>query len=295
MNPRLSLAKKCFSWKPNLPLHKVYFNKGSYSLAHPVWNIKSAETVEVTHMKPVTMSDKLANFFCQTMRLLYDTMTGYKAGKMNENLYISRFIFLETVAGVPGMVGGMVRHLNSLRNLRTDGGWIHHLIEEAENERMHLLTFLRIRQPGIFMRLSIVWTQALFVAWYSAFYFCFPRTSHRFVAYLEEQAVKTYTQAIQDLDDGKLPKWSKMKAPKEAIKYWGLDEDASFRDMLISIRADEANHREYNHHFADINKDESLEGHEVHIKETLIEEASLSEVNVPKELEQLELKAETSK
>ena len=34
-----------------------------------------------------------------------------------------RTIFLETVAGVPGMVAGMLRHLQSLRAFRRDNGW----------------------------------------------------------------------------------------------------------------------------------------------------------------------------
>ena len=46
------------------------------------------------------------------------------------------------MAGVPGMVGGMMRHLRSLRTMQRDKGWIHTLLEEAENERMHLLTFM---------------------------------------------------------------------------------------------------------------------------------------------------------
>lgn len=37
------------------------------------------------------------------------------------------------------MVGGTLRHLRSMRLLKRDGGWIHSLLEEAENERMHLL------------------------------------------------------------------------------------------------------------------------------------------------------------
>ena len=45
--------------------------------------------------------------------------------------------------------------------MRKDNGWIHTLVEEAENERMHLLTFLQLRQPGLFFRgmvlLSQVW------------------------------------------------------------------------------------------------------------------------------------------
>jgi len=266
-------SKKNFSWKPNIPKHKIVFNTKSYLQPHAIWNLKSAEKVEMTHVKPKNFSDKSAYLYTMCFRYFYDFITRYKAGRMSENLYLNRFIFLETIAGVPGMVGGMLRHLGSLRNLRHDGGWIHHLIEEAENERMHLLTFLRIKQPGIIMRLSIVWTQFLFVIWYSLFYMLFPRTSHRFVGYLEEQAVKTYTQAIEDLDNGKLPNWSNKKAPEDAIKYWGLPENATIRDMLISIRADEANHREYNHHFADIPHDQPLEGHHLYVSSNFVGEA----------------------
>ena len=70
-------------------------------------------------------------------------------------------IFLETVAGVPGMVGGMVRHLHSLRRMERDHGWIHTLLEEAENERMHLLTFLKIKEPGPFFRCVIILTTCM--------------------------------------------------------------------------------------------------------------------------------------
>jgi Alternative oxidase len=33
-----------------------------------------------------------------------------------------RLVFLETTAGVPGIVGGMIRHLHSLRLMRRDNG-----------------------------------------------------------------------------------------------------------------------------------------------------------------------------
>ena len=70
-------------------------------------------------------------------------------------------------AGVPGMVAGMLRHMRSLRSMRRDNGWIHTLLEEAENERMHLLTFLKLRQPGLLFRgmvlLSQVWVPPKFI------------------------------------------------------------------------------------------------------------------------------------
>jgi demethoxyubiquinone hydroxylase (CLK1/Coq7/Cat5 family) len=261
------IAKKNYSknWKPNMPEHKVILNLDSYKFPHPIWDLKSAENVEITHKKPETRKDQLAFFIMKCLRVSYDSLSGYKPGKMNESLYLRRCIFLETIAGVPGFIGGMMRHLHSLRSLRKDGGWIHHLLEEAENERQHLITFLSIRQPGIFTRLFIIFSQFSFIAGYTLMYLLSPTTAHRFVAYLEEEAVKTYTQLLKDLDDGKLPHWEDMKASPEAIKYWGLPYNAKFRDVIISIRADECSHREFNHHFADIPKDSFIENHKLEV------------------------------
>ena len=149
---------------------------------------------------------------------------------------------------MPGMVAGMIRHLNSMRRMRRDNGWIESLLEESYNERMHLLTFLKMSQPGWFMRLVVlgaqgVWCNALFVA-----YLISPRTVHRFVGYLEEEAVITYTRQIKDIDAGRLPKWEKLEAPQIAVEYWAMPEGhRTMRDLLLYIRADESKHREVNH------------------------------------------------
>ena len=42
------------------------------------------------------------------------------------------------------------------------------------------------------------------------------------MGYLEEEAVKTYTHCIEELDAGKLPKWTNMPAPAIAREYWKL-------------------------------------------------------------------------
>ena len=81
-----------------------------------------------------------------------------------------RIIFLETVAGVPGMVGGMIRHLRSLRKLEKEGRWIQTLLEEAENERMHLMTFMAIKKPGPVTRFMIFGAQGIFC---NAFFFAY--------------------------------------------------------------------------------------------------------------------------
>ena len=48
--------------------------------------------------------------------------------------------------------------MRSLRKLEKDNGWIVHLLEEAENERMHLFFFLNAKKPGYLFRLTILLT-----------------------------------------------------------------------------------------------------------------------------------------
>ncbi len=72
-----------------------------------------------------------------------------------------------------------------------------------------------------------------------------PKICHRFVGFLEEEAVITYTRCIEALDAGILPVWSKTPAPQIAKSYWKLSDDAMIRDVLLVVRADEATHRQY--------------------------------------------------
>lgn len=116
---------------------------------------------------------------------------------MESRLWINRFIFLETVAGVPGMVGGMTMHLKSLSTLKPENGTIHHLLEEAENERTHLFIFLNFKNPGPLFRTSVALAQAGFWNVYFLAYFFNPKFCHRFVGYLEEEAVHTYSMFLK--------------------------------------------------------------------------------------------------
>ena len=103
-------------------------------------------------------------------------------------------------------------------------------------------------EPGWFMRLAVLGAQGVFFNAFFIAYLLSPRTCHRFVGYLEEEAVITYTRELKDLDAGKLPKWEKMMAPDIAVNYWNMPEGhRTMRDLLLYIRADESKHREVNH------------------------------------------------
>jgi hypothetical protein len=226
----------------------------SNPVGHPVWDVKDVEQVSVNHKPSGGVVDTVAYTMVKICRWSFDTLSLYRFGTLTTRKVINRCLFLETVAGVPGMVGGMVRHMSSLRGMKRDHGWIHTLLEEAENERMHLLTFMQIRQPGIFFRAAILVTQGIMFNALFVLYLANPRFVHRFVGYLEEEAVMTYSKIIHEIDAGKLPEFNGTQIPDVARNYWRLGPDATFRDMFNVIRADEAGHRLVNHTFADMHE-----------------------------------------
>ena len=162
--------------------------------------------------------------------------------------YGHRAIVLETVAAVPGMVGGAVQHLTALRRMTDDKGWIRTLLDEAENERMHLMTFVHIARPSRLERILILLAQGAFYNAFFLLYLITPRTAHRIVGYFEEEAVVSYTQYLAEIDAGR---HENVPAPQIAIDYWKLAPDARLRDVVLAIRNDEAGHRNVNHEFAD--------------------------------------------
>jgi len=192
------------------------------------------------HRPPKGFRDRFAFGFVKMLRFFADLFFRKRYGH--------RAVVLETIAAVPGMVGGLLQHLRSIRRIRDDEGWIRELLDEAENERMHLMTFIHIAQPTMFERLLIMVAQAIFYNFYFFLYLFAPRTAHRVVGYFEEEAVFSYTQYLDQIDQGLLPNEA---APQIAIDYWKLPVDARLRDVILKVREDEAGHRDRNHYFSD--------------------------------------------
>jgi len=185
-------------------------------------------------------SDRIALGFVKLLRFFADTFFAKRYGH--------RAIVLETVAAVPGMVGATLIHLRSLRRMCDDEGWIRTLLDEAENERMHLMTFIEIAKPNAFERLLVMIVQGIFYNAFFLLYLISPKTAHRVVGYFEEEAIISYTHYLAEIEAGR---HADVPAPAIAIRYWQLPDDARLRDVVIAVRADEANHRDVNHGYAD--------------------------------------------
>ena len=209
--------------------------------------IKLKIKIIIEHRRPETLSDFIALSITKFLRLFADTFFAKRYGH--------RAVVLETVAGVPGMVAGMWIHLKCLRKMQSDRGWIKLLLDEAENERMHLMTFIEIAKPNWLERAMILFAQALFWHFYFILYVFFPRTAHRLVGYFEEEAVISYTGYLEEVE--KNPELN-ISAPQIAIDYWKLKSDAKLIDVIKVVREDERGHSVVNHGLADTLDKDSL-------------------------------------
>ncbi|KAJ4732084.1 Ubiquinol oxidase [Rhynchospora pubera] len=207
------------------------------------WHAYTANTsVDLDkHHDPATFGDRMMRLTVKALRWPTDIFF--------QRRYGCRAMMLETVAAVPGMVAGLHLHLRSLRHFEHTGGWIRALLEEAENERMHLMTFMEVSDPRWYERALVFTVQGIFFNAYLLAYILSPRLAHRMVGYLEEEAVHSYTEYLKDLDSGKI---ENVPAPAIAIDYWRLAPDATLRDVVVAVRADEAHHRDVNHFASDI-------------------------------------------
>ena len=205
-------------------------------LSHPTSALRDG----LPHRAPENLADRMAWRLVVFLRYFVDVFFRGRYGH--------HAVVLETVAAVPGMVAGALIHLRCLRRFEDDRGWIRTLLDEAENERMHLMTFLHIARPNGLERALIVLAQGIFFNAFFVVYIFMPRVAHRFVGYLEEEAVVSYTEYLADIDAGRS---ANVPAPQIAIDYWKLAPDARLREVVLAVREDEAKHRDLNHGFAD--------------------------------------------
>ena len=56
-----------------------------------------------------------------------------------------------------------------------DFGWIGKLLEEAENERMHLLTWMQVIRPTFIERVVVLAAQAFYTPFYAFVYIVSPK------------------------------------------------------------------------------------------------------------------------
>ncbi|KAG7349519.1 alternative oxidase-domain containing protein [Nitzschia inconspicua] len=222
-----------------------------YNIGKPHQYTEAELNIDLIHRQPEGWLDKAAFYSCQAVRRVFDMATGWRMDNIRVDNTLNRVIYLETIAAVPGMVAAVVRHFKSLRRMSSDGGRIALFLEEATNERMHLLTFVQMKDPGYLFRAAVIGGQFVFALGFSLAYVISPAFCHRFVGYVEEEACTTYTKIIKAIetspDRSDMAAWRTQTPPGIARAYWKLGEQSTVLDLMKAVRADEAEHRDVNH------------------------------------------------
>lgn len=152
----------------------VLKDKGKYDLAigdhtgrqqNHIWSKEEINEVRETmyRHKPETMVDKATQFVMHSLYHTFNFFSSYREVNPTPKAIEWRLIVLESVAGVPGFVAAGFRHFRSLRTLQRDHGWILTLLEEAENERMHLLICLTMFKANLVTRALVVTAQGTYI------------------------------------------------------------------------------------------------------------------------------------
>ena len=176
-----------------LHLHFTRFRVSVCARPVPFVLMKGSVDLDRTH-PPYGLSDRFALGLTKFLRFLADTFFAKHCGH--------RAVVLEIITAVPGMVGATLQHLKALRYMSDDHGWIRALMDEAENERMHLLTFIEIARPTRFERWLIILAQGIFYNFLFLLCLISPRTAPRVVGYFEEGAMISYTEFLAEVEAG---------------------------------------------------------------------------------------------
>merc|ERR1719240_441084 len=239
-----------------------YFGDHSWRQQNHIWTENEVQdrmkTFDMKHV-PQNTADSVLQKMVRVAYHGFNFVTGYDHADPPTSAIGYRLIILESVAGVPGMLGGMFRHFRSLRQLERDHGFIFTLLEEAENERMHLIVCMSFFEAGPFTRFIVQAGQVGLTPFLAGLYLIRPQLLHRFVGYLEETAVHTYTNIVQmtSTPGTKLhTAWKDTPAPPAAIDYWQLPPDAMWVDCLKRMLADESHHRDVNHAMASMTSEQ---------------------------------------
>lgn len=181
---------------------------------------------------PRTMGDRVARMEVLGMRYMFDVLTGYRRPfpgqekALTENNWLNKTIMLETLAMTPLFAASIVRYWRSLGGLRQDKGWVHALLDDSENERMHLTNWMMVKRPNLMMRAFVLAQQAFYVPMFMFGYTFTPKMAYRAIGYIEEVGLTHYRLLLREIEREGSPvhSWNFIPAPQVSREYWNMGD-----------------------------------------------------------------------
>eukprot|EP00644_Phytophthora_capsici_P012399 jgi/Phyca11/552080/estExt2_Genewise1Plus.C_PHYCAscaffold_460130 len=204
---------------------------------HLVYSLEAIEDTPVNNHKPKKIHDNVVSG-AKKPRSGFSLLFDYRGlnSSMTASDWINRCLYIETFARASEMVMGIAHHLRSQRSLKLDDMWL-----KAENERVQIFTSMK--QRGLSSQVAMVAAQSVFLPVFFLTYMISPKTCQHFIAFVDEEAVNTYTYLLEDMEHGHLNEWCTMTAPLVGRRHFDLPDDAKVYDMIKCIRAEKASHK----------------------------------------------------
>lgn len=194
-------------------------------------------------MQPGTIADQLAYVATRCIHNSLDVASGFSAGTLlgrsREFLWLRRLLLLETAAAAPGLFSSIAKErLPPLRRLQQDRVWLKELLWDAQRSQMHLTIFSDLCKHTKLAHLALASQKAC--AWsFGLVYLAWPRFGRWCVEHSHEAVVQAYTELLEELDAGRLPRLSEVKVSEEALGHYGLAQGATLREVVEKIRQDQ--------------------------------------------------------
>ncbi|KAK1932319.1 Alternative oxidase [Phytophthora citrophthora] len=197
-------------------------------------SLEAIEDTPVNNLKPKKMHENVVSLRAKTPRSSFSLLFDYRglSSSLTPGDWLNRCLYIETVARASEMVVGIAHRLRSQHSLNPGDIW------PVENERIHMQIFLSMKQGGLGFQAAMLAAQSVFFPVFFLTYMVSPNTCHRFVDFVEQEAVKTYTYLLEDMEHGHLDEWCAITAPLIGRSYYDLPDDAKVYDMIKCIRAE---------------------------------------------------------
>ncbi|GAB4813274.1 hypothetical protein N2152v2_000320 [Parachlorella kessleri] len=228
---------------PHPSIRKDAVDVDSFLQNHQVYTKDYLVSVTPSHHNPNKIYEALGWYWHVAVRTVVWLLTGIfavGADGPTESQLASRIQFFASAGQAVGAAGALANHLKSAVFARSDNGWVHTLLAEAECLRAHMGTIVMVETPSFVTRIIFLGVQAQVFVQYFLVYLLAPGVAHAYSAYRAEEQLFNYSQAIRLIERGNFRKWRNTHAPDLARAYYALPAGSTFQDVLLRLRADEA-------------------------------------------------------
>lgn len=211
------------------------------------------ESVVPVHQLPRRWYERAAWRWLLAVRTVVGLLTGTfgRSQRVSERQLARRAMMLNCDGQATALSAVVIGHCRSMVRNTSDSGWVHTLAAEVECMRAQYAIWAALSPPSTMERIFDLMLTLNLLTQCCIVYLVAPSIIHAYQVYRAGEDLFWLGTTRHMLGrPGRLPTWEQAKAPGPAHAFYALPPDASFKDVLRRMMADEASLRAINHQLA---------------------------------------------